>query len=816
MRLTIERLRTLVLVVGILIIAAIFITLGVGKWKNRFIKRDIPQRLGADIQQEGKGWTYTQSRGGRTLFRIHAGNVVQLKKGSALLRQVEIELFGQDGSSVDRIEGNEFEYDQQSGVARAAGPVAITLVHPGQSLAISPQSNPQQTITHDTKDPKLAAAMRSASSGAIHVRTSGLSFNQKDGIATTANRVEFDLRGGSGSAQVATFDSGASSLVLNSAVDIRFERAGQPIQLLARHAEFNRTDQQCDLLGAQANYRGSTAKAEHARLLFRNDGSAQQLDAQGGFELVTAAGGHLAAPNGTLTFDARNQPQKGSLTGGVVLNEAHEGRTVQGGAPAMNIDFSGKGELRHARMTGGVQIVSDEQSLSASQPVRTHRTWRSPVVDLDFRDATAGGVELASIHGTGGVTVGGETRRGNEPPQPSRFAADEVTGLFGAQSSLSALVGTGHALMEQTTAAGAMQTTSGDRIEAHLSGAHAAQPKTTGKTKSANSANGQIESASVEGHVVVVQQASAKSPDASLRATADRAAYDAAADRLHLAGSPRVENAGLQLAADSIDVTRSTGDAIAHGNVKATWFGNAGKAQGGAYASFGATGPAHAVANDATLSQSTGEATLRGKARMWQQANSISAPVLVLNRRLQTLDAHATQTQPVEVVLLSAASASPMKATARKQNQPSVIRVTGGELKYSAAERKAWMQSGITGRVRAEADGAVTSSNATELVLLPSGNHAGKDGAEAQVDTLTATGNVVVSSGARKGTGEKLVYTGDDGKFVLTGTASVPPRLTDPARGTVTGAALIFNSSDDSVSIEGGGRRTTAETLAPR
>ena len=47
MRLTIERLRTLVLVVGILIIAAIFITLGVGKWKNRFIKRDIPQRLGA-------------------------------------------------------------------------------------------------------------------------------------------------------------------------------------------------------------------------------------------------------------------------------------------------------------------------------------------------------------------------------------------------------------------------------------------------------------------------------------------------------------------------------------------------------------------------------------------------------------------------------------------------------------------------------------------------------------------------------------------------------------------------------------------------
>ena len=42
---------------------------------------------------------------------------------------------------------------------------------------------------------------------------------------------------------------------------------------------------------------------------------------------------------------------------------------------------------------------------------------------------------------------------------------------------------------------------------------------------------------------------------------------------------------------------------------------------------------------------------------------------------------------------------------------------------------------------------------------------------------------------------------------MLTGTAAVPPRMTDPARGKVTGEALIFNSRDDSVSVEGGGRK---------
>ena len=51
--------------------------------------------------------------------------------------------------------------------------------------------------------------------------------------------------------------------------------------------------------------------------------------------------------------------------------------------------------------------------------------------------------------------------------------------------------------------------------------------------------------------------------------------------------------------------------------------------------------------------------------------------------------------------------------------------------------------------------------------------------------------------------------TSKTGEYVLTGTAAAPPRMTDPARGNVTGEALIFHSRDDSVSIEGGGRETT-------
>ena len=103
-----------------------------------------------------------------------------------------------------------------------------------------------------------------------------------------------------------------------------------------------------------------------------------------------------------------------------------------------------------------------------------------------------------------------------------------------------------------------------------------------------------------------------------------------------------------------------------------------------------------------------------------------------------------------------------------------------------------------------------------ELFLLPAGNHAGNNGGQAQVDRMIARGHVLVTSNGRRGTGEQLLYTGETGEYVLTGTSAAPPMMTDPARGTVTGAALSFNSRDDRVTIDGGGQRTATSTTAPK
>jgi len=851
------------------------------KLKNPVNLKELPQKLGVNITQDASGYTLDHSFGGHSRYRIHASKVVGYNDKRAILHDVKIELFGEDGSRVDRIEGDEFEYDQKGGTAIANGPVQITLMRPGVKPAIAREPN-QDKANQDKasqgkapeakprkeKPTPIASAAETAERGEIHVKTSGLTFDTKTGVATTAEHVDFSTVQGSGSSMGASYDS-KGLLVLDKAVELNTRRGNEAVLIRAQHAEFERATHLCRMHSATADYRGGEATAGDAKVLFRDDGSVLHLDALNGFNMVTANGGHIAAPTGSLDFNDHNQPSHGHLEGGVTMDStraAQDGagqRRMRGTAPTAELAFTEKGELHHAHMERGVEMHSEQLSDSASGQLRVTRTWRSPLADVDFRDNGHGQTEPATIHGVQGVVVTGESQRGKAAPVPSRLAADEVTGEFGPNSALKAMTGIGHASMGETNAAGTVQTATGDRLDAHFYPASAkVQPETVPASVAAGGKGeaGQVQSALLDGHVVLTQTPAAKpgaDVPAPLRAWAGRAQYEGAGGWLHLTVSPRVDDGGLQLTADKVDVSHESGDAFAHGNVKATWLNtvkgsqqanvanassgpssppsSGNSAHGGVV--LGGQGPAHVVAADAQLSHAadggSAEATFRGHARLWQQANSVAGPVIVLNRLKQTLVATSTDpAEPVKAVLLSTGgpeSAGGKQVEAKEQpagnggneskgksKTPSVIRVRGGDLKYSDAEHKAVMRAGTLGPVVAETATANSQSNEVELLLLPPGNHAGKDGGASQVDRLTARGHVVVTSEGRRGTGEQLVYTGETGDYVLTGTAAVPPRMTDAARGNVTGQALTFHGGDDKVTVEGGGQRTITETTAPK
>ncbi|HEX4285234.1 MAG TPA: LptA/OstA family protein [Terracidiphilus sp.] len=804
MRFTIERIRTAILVAGVLLVMALGVFLAVGRWKSPFNRRDLPKKLGIGIQQEANGFTHAEFHAGHALFKITASKVEQLKDSRYRLHSVRIEMYGPNNAGADRIEGSEFEYDQKQGIATASGPVEITLDRP------SPAQQRGRTLP-DGRD--AASKIQSADSPdlrQIHVKTVGLTFNQNTGVASAANHVEFDVPEASGSAMSASYDSQRGELVLSGAVQLTAQRGTDPVAINAQRADFARDAYLCTLSVATARYRHGDARAQEAKISFREDGSAEQLDASNGLELVTRAGGHITAPQGSIRFSPKSQPTFGHLEGGVVLDSNQGGRSIHGKAPSAELQFSPAGLLRRVHLERGTDFVTEEQTNRAGTTTHAHRAWRSPAADIDFHEVGPGRVEIASVHGTGGVVVTSETQRGVAPALHARMTADDMLGGFGPKAALASMIGSGHAVLEQTTDGGARQITSGDRVEAHFAESRGLDAGT--KTASVSGSAIQIEKATVIGHVVLMQQAethagtTAPSP---LRATAERADYEGAGEWLHLTGSPHVENGEVALDAEKVDVDRASGDAFARGTVKATWFGSQAIGMGG-------QGPAHIVADDAQLHQATGAATFSGHARLWQQANSVAAPVIVLDRNRQVLSAQTTRaSDPVKVVLVGAGNAGGSGASG-KSTSPSVVRVRGGDLKYSEAERKGIIRGGVLGSVVAETAGATTRSNEVDLILMASGNHAGKEGGAAQVDRLTARGSVSIESQGRRGTGERLDYSSDRGEYVLTGTAANPPRMTDPARGTVTGESLIFNSRDDSVNVEGGQRATTTETTAPK
>jgi lipopolysaccharide export system protein LptA len=104
-----------------------------GKLKNPLNLRSCRKSSESTSRRTPPASPFDHALGGHSRYRIHASKASQYKDNHAILHDVKIELYGEDGSRVDRIEGAEFDYDQKGNTATATGPVEITLMRPGAS-----------------------------------------------------------------------------------------------------------------------------------------------------------------------------------------------------------------------------------------------------------------------------------------------------------------------------------------------------------------------------------------------------------------------------------------------------------------------------------------------------------------------------------------------------------------------------------------------------------------------------------------------------------------------------------------------------------
>ena len=158
------------------------------KWRIENALKKVPGKLNVEIQQSAQGFTISKSEGGRTLFKVQASKAIQYKQGGkATLHDVAITLYGRDSTRFDQIYGSDFEYDKQTGDVTAHGEVQIDLEANPEGL-----THADQAVPRELKNP-------------IHLKTSGLVFNQNTGDAHASGKVEFTIPQASGTAVGASY-----------------------------------------------------------------------------------------------------------------------------------------------------------------------------------------------------------------------------------------------------------------------------------------------------------------------------------------------------------------------------------------------------------------------------------------------------------------------------------------------------------------------------------------------------------------------------------------------------------------------------------
>jgi lipopolysaccharide export system protein LptA len=822
---TIERLRRAVVAVAAVLLLAILGSVIYGHWRLRHIAQDLPARLGVTIQQTTRGYVLSKTEQGRTVFTLHAARAVEFKSGKRVsLHDVEIDMYNQQGGAADTISGSDFEFDPRSEIVESRGETHIVLHSPpgatGRGLAGS-----------------------SSAGQPIRITTNDLVFNQKTGIATCNGEVDFQVANSNGQAIGAVYDSKQSHLLLRSQVVLTTTMQNRPAVLHASEGIYDKSADQIHL--RQPRYSSTLpngterGEARQATVYLRKDGSAERLDAQGDVRLVSADGTVVQSSALNATLGEKSQPQYMQFSGGVLFLQNQPEQQTDGSSQQAEVQFDAQGRAQSAMFDRAVRFQQVDQN-----EMHLRRTLRCDRLKLHLLPAIHGQAKLQTAQASGNAMFTSQSTTPQHAPLQTAVSAQMLNAKFGAGNQIRHMDGAGQTGIRTIAANGDIDTSTGDTLKIDFAlppppglkksvapAVSSTQPAGD-RASSAEPGAQSIQTAVQTGHVVLTQIASAKKGAASQSsvstANAARAEYIAANDTLTLTGTPAYHTDQMEITADEIEVKRATGDVTLSDDVQSTL--RSGSQPGTAPAAAmlgGGNQPVHIIAQHAILLHRQQQAIFTGRARLWQGGDAVAAPVIELSQKMQTLTAYSAQPcgQCVVSNFISqtAATTQPPKVRLPSNDRTSTFRILSGRLLYSDAERKAT----FVGKVQVISASGELFADHAEMFLVPANHgsvnrvssHSGGDIAnvssrknnsgQSSIEKIVATGHVRWMQPGRRGTGTRLVYTANDGHFVLTGDAENPPQIFDADRGTVTGQVLTFTSPEQAIIVSGNTSKST-------
>jgi lipopolysaccharide export system protein LptA len=561
--------------------------------------KEVPGKIGLEIQQSAQGFTISRSEQGRTLFKIQASKVVQFKQGGrAELHDVSIILYGRDSTRFDQIYGANFEYDPQSGDVTATGPVQIDLEANPQGL-----TNSDQAVPKELKNP-------------IHLQTSDLVFNQKTGNASTKEKIEFNTPQGSGSAQGLSYTAANNVLTLESQVIVTFN-GPVPARVVATRGTLTKDPRQFVLDHMRARSGARRCEADKATLSLRSDNTLERVLASGNViaQVEGQSSGRLRAAELELLLREGTEGIQSAAFSGDVHIETSGAQSGEANAGRVDFNFAGKKNiLQSARTQGDVKLVQHQRS-----PFGTAQDLQIRAAAIDFLVADGRRLTRAETSGLGEFAVIPVPATGQE----TRVTAGKFAARFDDRGQLQKVHGEPDARIVLKTPGQPDQVTTSQKLDASF-----------------HRGSG-IES--------LVQQGSFSYTDGERKAWANQARYTLTNHMITLDGSPRVADSTTDTAARSISLNRDSGDAYAEGDVKSTYRDFRPQVNGALLAS---SSPIHVTAKAMTAHRSPAIAVYTGNARLWQDANILEASSIQFDRDHRSVVAQGSQAHPVSTVLL--------------------------------------------------------------------------------------------------------------------------------------------------------------------
>jgi len=734
MRVSISRLRRWLAATAIAVILVVAGVYFYARHKVQNALKQVPEKIGLEIKQSATGFTISKSDQGRTLFKIHASKAVQFKEGGhAALHDVSITLYGHDSSRYDQIYGSDFEYDPQSGEITAKGEIQIDL-----------EANPEGILHPDQAPPKELK-------NPIHLKTSGLVFNQKTGNASTKEKVEFRLPQASGSAVGVNYVAETNLLTLQSQVKIAQNGFGG-VMLEADQGVITQDPHHVVLDHPRVQAAGRRCEAQTATLFLSPENTLTRVLASGDVSIKSEGEAHTETRAQKLelimTAGATNL-QTAVLSGEVHAVLAGD-QLAQADAGRVVLTFRGKNLLDHILAEQNVKMSRHQSSSAGSNAAQELELTASQV---DFFLNKTQRLDRAETAGAAQIAI-----RSADNGSQTLVTARKFDAHFDDAGELASLHGAPDArIVNQNPGQSGRMSSSQALDVAFLPG-------------------GGIDS--------IVQQGNVAYEDGQRKAWGDHATYTPRDQILVLAGSPRIVDSGMTTTADTMRLNRATGDATAQGNVKSTYSDLKAQPDGALLAS---SSPIHVTSHSVAVHGSAAVAQYEGEVRLWQDANAVDAPSITFDRDHRSIVAQGSANHPVSTVLVQV----------DKSGNSTPVALTSSRLTYSDADREAHFDENVVAK---SADVNI-SARQMDAFLQARGSVRGNQVSSAgQLEKIVASDRVVIIQTGRQAEGKELTYIAADDKFVLTGG---PPSIFDAERGKITGVSLTFFRHDDRVLVEG-------------